>query len=396
MNTTIKVASDRRPERFSVQASEMLFDGFMKVYLEGRDDDEPEEGEVILPELHTGDVLDERGITAQCKFTVPPPRYSEATLIKKLEELGIGRPSTYAPTITTLTTGRGYLVKGDKEGLKIPVTNFALKGGKVTSSAKVETVGAEKGKLLPQEIGLIVTDYLVKNFGDVVDYDFTANVEKDFDAVAEGEKAWNATISEFYGPFHKQVEAVLSNREYNHVSRELGTAPDGDKVTAAFGKFGPYVQKGEGERRQFASLGKGQLIETLTLDEALKLFQLPRTVGLHQDIPVIATKGRFGPYLKYGDRNVKLPRGVDPLKVTLEECVRLIDEAAGAAPVQAVMAEWGTIQVINGRYGPYIKADGANYRIPKGTDATALTEADCRRIIAESAPTSRPRRGTKK
>ena len=396
MNTSIRIASDRRSEHYAVQAAEMLFDGFMKVYLEGRDDEEPEEGETVLPELHVGDRMEEKGVTAQCKYTAAPPRYSEATLVKKLEELEIGRPSTYATIISTLTTARGYVVKGDKEGVKMPVTDLALKDGAITQKARTETVGAERGKLLPQEIGIIVSDYLVKNFGTIMDYDFTATVEKDFDEIAEGEKVWNETIAAFYKPFHDQVESVLAAREYNRVSRELGTAPDGDKVTAAFGKFGAYVQKGEGENRQFASLGKGQLIETLTLEEALKLFELPRNVGEYNGIPVIATKGRFGPYLKYGERNVKLPRGADPLKISIEACVKLIEETPETPAANAVIAEWGDIQIVNGRYGPYLKSGGNNYRIPKGTDVSMLTEADCQAIIAASDPTSKGRRHFKK
>ena len=397
MNTAIRVASDKREERYGIQATEMLFDGFMKVYLEGRDDEEPEEGDVVLPELHIGDRMTEKGVSAQCKYTAAPPRYSEATLVKKLEELEIGRPSTYATIIGTLTTARGYVVKGDKEGEKMPVTDLHLKDGAITQKARTETVGAERGKLLPQEIGIIVVDYLVKYFGEIMDYDFTATVEKDFDLIAEGEKVWNATIADFYTPFHKQVEGVLSNREYTHVSRDLGTAPDGQKVIAAFGKFGAYVQKGEGENRQFASLGKGQLIETITLEEALKLFELPRTVGEYEGIPVIATKGRFGPYLKYGDRNVKIPRGTDPLKITLEESVALLGESTPeTAAANPVLREWGDIQIINGRYGPYLKAGGENYRIPRGTDVETLTEADCQSIINSSNPTSKGRKRFKK
>ncbi|MBR5385858.1 MAG: type I DNA topoisomerase, partial [Bacteroidales bacterium] len=213
LNTTIKVKSDRRSERFSIQSAQILYDGFLKVYIEGVDDAE-ESDEVILPELHEGDIMTPKGINAECKFTAAPYRYSEATLVKKLEELGIGRPSTYAPTISTLTTGRGYIVKGDKEGRKIPVTNLSLKDGKITTARKTETVGAEKGKLLPQEIGMIVTDYLVKNFGDIVDYNFTANVETGFDEVADGKKAWNSTLSEFYAPFHRKVEEVLGDGQY--------------------------------------------------------------------------------------------------------------------------------------------------------------------------------------
>ena len=397
MNTAIRIASDKRSEHYGVQAAEMLFDGFMKVYLEGRDDDEPLEGDVVLPELREGDRMLEKGVSAQCKYTAAPPRYSEATLVKKLEELEIGRPSTYATIISTLTTARGYVAKGDKEGTKIPVKDLALKDGTITEKNRTELVGAERGKLLPQEIGLIVADYLVKNFGEIMDYDFTATVEKDFDEIAEGKRVWNKTIAEFYSPFHTQVESVLSNREYSHVSRELGTAPDGSKVVAAFGKFGAYVQKGEGENRQYASLGKGQLIETITLEEALKLFELPRTVGEHAGVPVIATKGRFGPYLRYGERNIKLPRNMDPLKVTLEQCIALIEADAAPTPAEnPVIAEWGDLKIVNGRYGPYLKAGDDNYRIPKGTNVSALTEADCQAIIARSEPTARGRRRFKK
>ena len=390
MNTTLKVSSDKRPELYGIQSVEILFDGFMKVYLEGRDDEDntPEE-EVILPGMKKGDLMVEEGISALCKFTTPPSRYSEATLVKKLEELGIGRPSTYAATVDTLTRGRGYAVKGDKEGKSFKVVNLTLKNGTVKASQKTEVVGAEKGKLLPQEIGLIVTDYLVQNFTDILDYDFTANVETDFDEVAEGKKAWNHTIEEFYTPFHKHVDAVLHDGNYSKVSREIGVAPDGDKVIAAFGKFGPYVQKGEGENRQSASLAKGQLIETLTLEEALKLLELPRVVGQLNGVDVIATRGRFGPYLKYGDKNVKLPRGKDPLRITLEECQPLIEEASAEKPAVSYLAEYGDIKVINGRYGPYIKQGEANYKIPKGKDATKLTEADCQEIIAQSEPTKK-------
>ena len=396
MNTSLKVGSDKRAELYGIQSVELLFDGFMKVYLEGRDDDDADSEEVVLPELHNGDKMLEKGVSALCKYTAPPARYSEATLVKKLEELGIGRPSTYAATVDTLTRGRGYAVKGDKEGQSFQVTNLTLKNGTVKSSTKKETVGAEKGKLLPQEIGLIVTDYLVDNFTDILDYDFTANVEADFDEVAEGKKQWNAAIAAFYTPFHKHVEQVMADHTYSKVTRELGTAPDGDKVIAAFGKFGPYVQKGEGERRQSASLGKGQLIETLTLADALKLLELPRTVGQLDGVDIVATRGRFGPYLKYGDRNVKLPKGADPLKISLEECVRLVQEEAAASKASAApIAEFGDIKVLNGRFGPYIKQGVTNYKIPKGKDAATLTEAECQAIIAASEPTKKFKRTRK-
>ena len=390
MKTDIKVGSDKGTELFSIQATEVLFDGFLKLYIESQDEPQ-EEDEVMLPELHTGDVMEEKGITAECKFTAPPMRYSEATLVKKLEELGIGRPSTYAPTISTLTKGRGYIIKGDKEGEKIPVTNLILENGTVSTVKKTEIVGAGKGRLLPQEIGMIVTDYLVDNFGRILDYGFTADVEKDFDQVAEGQMVWNELIAAFYGPFHQRVEKALNDHQYSHVSRELGTDPqDGKPVIARYGQYGPYVQKGEGDDRQFASLAPGQLIESITLEEALKLFGLPRKVGQYNGMDIICTKGRFGPYMKYGDKNISLPRGSDPLNIDLNSCIRLIEQAADKKAGAVLLSfPQSDIQVIDGNYGPYIKHAGLNYRIPKGTDASALTEDDCNGIIASTKPTGR-------
>ena len=395
LNTTIKVSSDRRSEKFVTQASRVLFDGFLKVYMETSEDGKESDGEqTILPKMNIGDRMDAKSISADCKFTSAPQRYSEATLVKKLEELGIGRPSTYAQTITTLTTGRGYIVKGDKEGKKIPVTNLTLKDSTITSSSKTETVGAEKGRLLPQEIGMIVTDYLVANFTDIMGYDFTADVEKDFDRIADGELAWNSVISQFYTPFHAKVDETLHDGQYSKVSKLIGVAPDGDEIVAKFGQWGPYVQKGPAEKKQFASLGKGQLIENITLEDALKLFELPRTVGQYEGVDIIALKGRFGPYLKYGQTNISIPKGKDPLSISLEECVALISAAGQQTPAGATIAEFKDrdIQVINGRYGPYIKHAGENYRIPKGTDASTLTEQACNDIIASSSPTSGARR----
>lgn len=399
VNTSIRVASDKRPERFGIQATQMVFDGFFKVYMESSDDAEPQGDEVILPELRIGQRMVEGDITAECKFTQAPPRYSEATLVKKLEELGIGRPSTYAPTISTLTTGRGYLAKGDKEGKKISVANLILRDGSIMSAHKIESVGAEKGRLLPQEIGIIVTDYLVKNFGDIMEYNFTANVESDFDRIAAGKMPWNKAIAEFYGPFHEKVHEVMSDREYSRVSREIGADPEtGEMIVAKFGQYGAYVQKGEGDDRQFASLGKGQLIESLTLEDALKLFQLPRDVGQYNGVPIVAMKGRYGPYLKYGDKNISLPRGVDPLKVSLPECARIIDDSLTKAATTAIIADYtdSGIQVLNGRYGPYIKKGASNYKIPKGKDAHKLTEAECREIVETTEPTGANRKTFKR
>ena len=388
LRTDIKVASDKRAEKFALQASEVVFDGFLKVYMESTDEPQDNE-EILLPELREGGLMEERGLTAECKFTAPPSRYSEPALVKKLEELGIGRPSTYSATITTLTAGRGYVVRGDKAGEQVTVTNLSLKGSEIREEVKTETIGAEKDRLLPQEIGMIVTDYLVAHFGSVLEYNFTADVENDFDEIAKGKKVWNSVISEFYTPFHAKVEEVLADRQYSHVERALGTDPkDGQPLIAKFGQYGPYIQKGEGENRQFARLGQDQLIESITLEEALRLFELPRTVGTYENLPVIATKGRFGPYLKFGDQNFSLPKKADPLKVTLEECIAAIEAGRNKTTEKTVLAEWGDIQILAGRYGPYIKAAGGNYRIPKGTDAAGLTEEQVREIIAGTTPTS--------
>jgi len=395
MNTSLLIGQDRRVEKYGVQSVEILFDGFMKVYLEGRDDDSASQEDIILPDLPEGTVMNAQEVNAVCKYTQPPQRYSEATLVKKMEELGIGRPSTYAATVSTLTQARGYAARGDKPGTAYKVTNLTLSGSSIKTSSKTEVVGAEKGKLLPQELGLVVTDYLVGNFTDILEYGFTAAVEEDFDKVAEGKMPWNKAIEVFYTPFHAHVNEVLADRTYSKVTREIGIAPDGEMVIAAFGKFGAYVQKGEGENRQSASLGKDQLIETLTLADALRLLELPRRVGTLDGIDIIATKGKFGPYLKYGDKNVKLPRGADPLKVTVDECAALIREASSQTPEQAVIAEFGDIRILNGRYGPYIKQGDSNFKIPRGTDARTLSAADCKAIIANSQPTGKYRRGRK-
>ena len=394
LKTDIKVSSDKGEEKFNVQATQVLFDGFLKLYMEGTDEPQQDDETVILPQMNIGDRMFDKEITAEGKFTSAPSRYSEATLVKKLEELGIGRPSTYAPTISTLTKGRGYIVKGDKTGEKHQVTNLILKNGTIKQTSKTETVGSEKGRLLPQDIGMIVTDYLVKNFPDVLDYKFTANVEEEFDKIADGDMVWNSAISAFYGPFHTKVQETLSNKEYSNVSRELGVDPkDGQPLIARFGQYGPYVQKGDGENKQYASLAPGQLIESITLEEALKLFELPRTVGQLGGIDIICTKGRFGPYIKYGDKNISMPRGTDPLKIDLDSCIKLIEDSLNKK-TGGVIAEYkdSDIQVIEGSYGPYIKHAGSNYKIPKGTDPSTLTEENCKEIIASSEPTGRKKR----
>ncbi len=393
LNTTVHVASDKRPERYVLQSVQVLFDGYLKLYREGADDEEEAvDEEVELPRISEGQVLAMERTDAECKYTQAPFRYSEQTLIKKMEELGIGRPSTYAPTISTLTKARGYLVKGDKEGQKVAVTNLQLKGSAITESVKHELVGAEKGKLLPTDVGILVTDYLTGSFPEIMDYDFTANVEQDFDQIAAGKKQWNKVIDRFYQPFHVKVDAAVSDHQYSHLEREIGIDPaDGKMITARLGQFGPYVQKGEGKDRIFVSLGKGQIIENLTLEEAVKLFNLPRNVGEYEGEMIVATKGRFGPYLKWGSQNISLPRGKDPLTVNLDDCIALIKaDSAKKEAVVTPMKEWPAsgISVINGRYGPYIKYDNRNYRIPKNVNAEQLDEEQCKAIIAGSEPTS--------
>ena len=401
LNTTIHVDIDKRPEKYAIQSLQVLFDGFMKLYYEGSDDEDETSGdEQLLPSVSVGEPLAAKLVDASCKFTQAPFRYSEQTLIKQMEELGIGRPSTYAPTITTLTKARGYLVKGDKDGQKMQVHNLQLKGGQVSESVKTETIGAEKGKLLPTDVGVLVTDYLTGSFSDIMDCDFTANVEKDFDQIAAGKKEWNKVISEFYSPFHRKVDEAINNRQYSHIEREIGIDPaDGQMIVARLGQFGPYVQKGEGENKQSASLNKGQIIENLTLEEAVRLFNLPRTVGEYEGVPVIATKGRYGPYLKAGDHNVSIPRGKDPLKITLEECIALIEaDKVKKESVSEPLKEWpeSGISLINGRYGPYLKCGGENYRIPKDVSAETLTEEQCKAIIASGTPTAHKTRRFKK
>lgn len=382
LRTDITIQSNKRQELFRTQATQILFDGFLKLYLEGTDDAAEETDEVILPDLALGQGMQCKEMRGECKFTQPPFRYSEASLVKKLEELGIGRPSTYSPTITTLTTGRGYVVKGDKAGDKERVVNLKLSGSSITRSEKYEIVGAEKGKLLPQEIGIMVTDYLMKNFDGIMNYDFTANVEKDFDLIADGDIAWNSVISQFYAPFHHKVEQVLADHTFNRPERELGIDPaTGLKVVAKFGQWGPFIQIGEGESRRFAHLAPGQLIESITLEEALKLFELPRTVGQLDGEDIVAMKGRFGPYIKHAGKNYSLPKGCNPLLVTAEECEAIIRSAADPAKDQLATFEASGISVMNGRYGPYIKKDGKNYKIPRGTNAASLTEEKCLEII---------------
>ena len=393
LNTTVRISSDKRPETYSTQAMEILFDGYLKIYGASNEDFDGEEGEVVLPAVKKGDAMHACSISAECKFTVAPPRYSQGTLTRKLEELEIGRPSTWGTIVPTLSSGRGYIVEGDKEGVKMPVENLTLTGDKITASKKTETVGAEKRKLMPQDIGIIVSDFLVSEFPGIVDYDFTARVEEDFDRIAEGKASWDKTISGFYEPFHERVGEVLGDGKFSKVERLIGNDPEtGEPLIAKFGRFGAFVQKGDGEKKQFASLPKGLLIETLSLEQALKLFDLPRTVGEKDGEEIVVTKGRFGPYIRFGKRNISVPRGKDPLKITLEECLALISAEEGGS--KGVVREGDGFVIMEGPYGAYIKADGVNYKIPRGKNAASLTDEDCRKII-EAGP-MKPKRKPRK
>ena len=384
INTDVTIECSSRSEEFHTEASQIVFDGFLKVYLEGTDDENPQEDFGLVPNLTAGTALSLLEMNADCKYTRAPLRYSEQSLVRKLEELGIGRPSTYATIISTLTGSRGYVIKGNKEGRKEKVTNLTLKNGVIKSSEKTEIVGEDKGKLLPQDTGMIVCDYLVENFPEILDYNHTAAVEEKLDEIAEGKLNWTEYLSKSYPPFHATVEQKLHDGQYSRISREIGIDPaDGLPIVAKYGQYGPYVQKGEGENRRYASLAKGQLIETVSLEDAIKLLSLPRTVGEYEGKEIVANKGKFGPYIRYDGKFISLPKGVNPSSVSLEESIRLITESAGEKAQSNIIREWpeADVTIMNGRFGPYIKSGGANYKIPRKAKAEKLGLDECRAII---------------
>lgn len=382
--TTIEIEGSNFSEHFVAEGEKVIFDGFLKLYLESKDDEDNEATSSLLPDLAIDTPMAYQLINATEKFTQRPPRYSEASLVKKLEELGIGRPSTYAPTISTITK-RGYIIKSSKQATERNYEELQLKNEVITSSVRKEKVGAEKNRLFPENIGIVVTDFLAKSFPDILDYGFTAKVEEDFDQVAEGNLKWNALISDFYTPFHGKVENTLQDKNYTNTERIIGTDPKSGKVILArIGKFGPLVQKGASDdpERQFVSLNKGQLIETITLEEALELFTLPRKVGHYNSLEITATTGRFGPYIKYGSSFVSIPKNSSPYSITEEEAVALIEAHIQSESQKNIMDfPEQDIHVLNGRYGPYIKKGKDNYKIPKGTDAKTLTLEQCLAII---------------
>ena len=397
--TTVEVVPEGSAERFIGQGEVVRFDGFLRVYSEGTDDVATDMPEGMLPAMASGEdmVLDE--MVAAERFTQHPPRFTEASLVKKMEELGIGRPSTYAPTISTIQQ-REYVVKSDLEGSSREFLTITLADGKVTETKQTSTVGADKGKLMPTDIGVVVNDFLTEHFPNVLDFNFTADLEERFDLVAEGQAQWKKEIGEFYDVFHPEVERANEMRlEHKVGERVLGTDPaSGKPVSVKIGRFGPVVQIGEStdeEKPRFASLRKDQSVFDITLEDALKLFELPRSLGEFEDADVSVAVGRFGPYVKHAGKFVSLPKGVSPMEITLDEAVELIraKREADSKKVVKLFEEDPELQILNGRYGVYISYKKSNYKIPKTvTDPAALTIEECRKIIEEQD--AKPRRTT--
>lgn len=399
--TIAKIGVSTQPDPLTATGEVLRFDGFLKVYIDGKDDEDgDEENDSVLPPLAVGQKLDLQRMVATERFTRPQPRYTEASLVKKLEELGIGRPSTYAPTISTIQA-RGYVEKREKEGVKRNFQVLSLKDGKIDKVTESENVGAEKNKLFPTDLGMVVTDFLREHFHKVMDYDFTAKIEAEFDHIAEGRQEWNQMIDEFYVPFHEDVEHTIETASRAKGERELGIDPQSGKpVVARLGRFGPMVQIGaadEEEKPRFAKLRQNQSIETITLDEALELFRLPRNVGLFEDQDVIINIGRFGPYAQHAGQFYSLKKEMDPYTVELKDVTPLIEEKRKAKLESEIKVfEKEKIRILRGPYGPYIKQGLRNYKIPKenAEDPGALTIEDVKAII-EEAKANPPRKAAR-
>ncbi len=398
--TTVTLTAPGLEERFTAQEERILFDGFLKVYIESTDDEEEVAPGIQLPDMKAGMRADYKEITATETYTQAPPRYSEASLVKKLEELGIGRPSTYGPTIKTIKD-RGYVIEGNRPAETRVCHQLKLAGETVSAASHNEKTGAEKRKLIPENIGIAVTDYLSRTFPDIVDYGFTARVEEEFDKIAEGEIEWNKMIGEFYSPFHESVGAGLAERVKKD-ERELGIDPvTGKTVFARIARFGAVVQLGTDDdpQKKFAGLEKGQLIESITLDEALRLLSLPRIVTQFDGADVVAAIGSHGPYLRFipagspKARFASIPKELSPYTLTADEALRLIDEEMkrGAAGPIAEFPQYG-IQVLSGRFGPYIKCNGQNYKIPRGTNPASLDAEAAKAIVDGGTAAARPKR----
>ena len=391
--TTINIHIDNTTEKFVANGEVVVFDGFLKVYRESTDeDDNAEDSTHILPAMKEGDELQRREIIATEKFSLAPARYTEASLVKKLEDLGIGRPSTYAPTISTIQQ-REYVVKGDKQGVERNYTVDSLKGIKITQKTKKEMAGSEKGKLLPTDIGIVVNDFLMANFPNIMDYNFTAHVEQRFDDIAEGKTEWIKWMKDFDKGFEPEVKEVMNARsEHKAGERELGNDPkSGRPVFVKIGRFGPVVQIGtadDKDKPQFAQLPADKSIETITLEEALELFKLPRQVGEFEGTTVTIGAGRFGPYVLHNRKYVSIPKDIDPMAITLEQAIELINEKRSNEQKRHIKTfeEDEKLELRNGRYGPYIAYDGKNYRIPKAKqeNVEALTYDECMTIIKEA------------
>ncbi len=398
--TTATIAIEGRNELFIATGEVLKFDGFLRVYLESSDDEnESESGSDMLPPLKVGESPVCNTITATERFSQHPPRFTEASLVRKLEELGIGRPSTYAPTISTIQQ-RGYVEKGERAGTKRQYRIITLAKGAIKQTEKSELVGAEKAKLLPTDTGIVVNDFLTEYFPDILNYNFTASVEEKFDSIAEGKTMWQEVINTFYQRFHPSVEKADNLRlEHKVGERVLGTDPKtGRPVSVKIGRFGPLVQIGlpsDEEKPLFASLLKGQSMSSITLDEALKLFELPRKLGTFEGKEIEANIGRFGPYIRHNSKFVSIPKELTPQSITLEEAIDLIEKKREDDNNRIIKSydEDTDLQVLNGRFGPYIAYKKQNYKLPKGTDAAALSYTDCMRIIedADKAPAATKR-----
>jgi DNA topoisomerase I len=400
--TSVTVGISTCQEELMAVGEVVVFDGFMKVYAESQDEEDDEDGEggSVLPPMNVGQVLNLTEIVARERFTKHPPRYAEASLVRKLEELGIGRPSTYAPTISTVQK-RAYVQKENREGVERDYRILKLKGTEVQRTTAKEVVGTEKAKLFPSDLGMLVTDFLIENFPKVLDYSFTAKVEGEFDEIALGTKRWNNMISGFYTDFWETVKDTKENAKRVGKERVLGVSPvTGQPLIAKFGRFGPFVQMGTGEgdtKPVSASLRKDQLLDTITLEEALDLFRLPRELGELEGLKVRANLGKFGPYIQLGKEYFSIPKGEDPYVVTLERAAQIIDEKRNADKSKVIKEIAADIQVLNGRFGPYIKMKGMNLKIPKGTEPASLTLKDCEGLFEEQKdkPKGKPVRAKK-
>jgi len=403
--TTAKIGISTRKEELVANGEVMKFDGFLKVYLESSDDDDDtqQDGEnAMLPPLTRGQQLALQEMSATERFSRPPARYTEASLVKKLEELGIGRPSTYAPTISTIQN-RGYVVKEERDGKQRAFRVLTLKNGGIIKEQKSENTGAEKGKLFPTDIGAVVNDFLVNYFKGIVDFNFTASVEKQFDEIAQGLQEWTDMIRKFYDPFHKDVQSTIETADKATGERDLGIDPvSGKKVSVRIGRYGPFVQVGENATEAeptkplYASLRSGQSIETITIEDALELFKLPKNVGTFEDKDMTVAIGKFGPYIRHNSAFVSLPREIDPHDVTEEKAIELILEKRkkDAEKLIKTFDEDPTVKVLNGRWGPYIEFGKQNVKIPKGKEPLELTFEEVKALAAAEA--KEPKKGGKK